>query len=531
MFYFFVFFFNDTATTEIYTLSLHDALPILAAGGGGLAHHAEYVDVPVNLVVKIPGDLSYREASTVTLGAIAMHGIRRANLSMGEFCVVFGVGILGLLALQMLKASGIRVLAVDIDQTRLNIAHKLGAEFIIHAEEKDPVKTILNITNGYGTDAVLFTASTSSSIPLSQSFQMSRKKGRVILLGVSGMEINRKDIFQKEIDFMISTSYGPGRYDESYETKGIDYPYHYVRWTENRNFSEYLRLVNNQIIDLIPLISKVYLNDQAAEAFNTLKTGSPKPLMVLLDYGIPDESALTVYREQERKIMLNIAPVKEGLVHVALIGAGSFATHMHLPNLTKLVSKYELTAVVDKKGYQAKSIGEQYGAKYSTTNIDEVLEDPNIDLVIIITRHDNHGELVLKSLEKGKHVFVEKPIALKTSDAREISKLANKSKLTVMVGHLLLYHPAVKLLKKIVDSGELGKILYIYSTRVNLGQIRLEENAMWSLAPHDVSVAMYLLGDTPVSVTTRGKSYLQKNIEDVIFMSLSFKKNIFLVYA
>jgi len=411
----------------------------VAAAGGGLANHAEYVDVPVNLVVRMPGALDFKEASTVTLGAIALHGVRRAGLSLGEFCVVFGTGILGLLAVQMLKASGVRIIAVDIDETRLKIARRLGAEFTIHAGIEDPVKTVNNITNGYGTDAVLFTASTTSSTPLSQSFQMCRKKGRVILVGVSGMEINRADIYQKEIDFLISTSYGPGRYDDSYEKKGIDYPYHYVRWTENRNLSEYLRLVNNGAIDLSLLITKIFPVESITEAFEMLKTEKPKPLMVLMDYGIPDMSKTTDYREQERKIVINNSTVvKTGRVRVALVGAGSFATHMHLPNLGKLSTKFQLIAVVDNKGYKAKAVGKQYGAKYVTTNIDEVLADKDIDLVMICTRHNNHGELVLKSLQGGKHVFVEKPLATTEEEIKKIedfySNNDSQNKPVMMVG-------------------------------------------------------------------------------------------------
>lgn len=485
----------------------------VAAAGGGLANHAEYVDVPVNLVVKIPGELEFPEASTVTLGAIAMHGVRRANAFLGEFCVVFGTGILGLLAIQMLKASGVRVIAVDIDETRLKIARQLGAELTIHAGVEDPVKTVLNFTNGYGSDIVLFTASTSSSTPLSQAFQMCRRKGRVILVGVSGMEINRADIYQKEIDFMISTSYGPGRYDDSYEKKGIDYPYHYVRWTENRNLSEYLRLVNSGAIDLSLLINKVFPVEEITEAFNTLKTEKPRPLIVLLDYGLPDKSRIIDYREHERKILINTSSGKSGIIRVALVGAGSFATHMHLPNISKLSSKYQLFAVVDRKGYKAKAVGEQYGAKYATTNFDEVLADKDIDLVMICTRHDTHGELVLRSLQKGKHVFVEKPLATTEEELNKIEEFyaenATKNKPLLMAGFNRRFSKYARTIKKYTDKRI--NPLYIHY-RMNAGYIPADhwvhENGgrIVGEACHIIDLVSFFVGKPVLSINTESLS-------------------------
>ena len=209
----------------------------VAAAGAGIANHAEYVDVPVNLVMHIPKGMDFKLASTVTLGGIAMHGVRRADLSLGEICVVQGAGILGLIAQQVLQASGVRTIVMDLDEHRLEIARSLGAEAVLNPTKEDVVKIVESISNGYGADAVLFTAATSSSEPLSTAFKMTKRKGKVVLVGVSGMELKRGDMYQKEIDFLISTSYGPGRYDENYEKKGLDYPYGYVRWTENRNMT------------------------------------------------------------------------------------------------------------------------------------------------------------------------------------------------------------------------------------------------------------------------------------------------------
>ncbi|MBE9511796.1 MAG: bi-domain-containing oxidoreductase, partial [Bacteroidetes bacterium] len=367
----------------------------VAAAGGGYANHAEYVDVPVSLVVKIPDNLGYKEASTVTLGAIAMHAVRRADLRLGEFGVVLGAGILGLLIIQMLKASGIRVIAIDLDNKRLSLAKELGAEHVLNPETEDPVKFIENLTHGHGADVVIFSASTTSSKPLSQAFQMCRRKGKVVLVGVSGMQIERKDIYPKEIDLLISTSYGPGRYDKTYEEKGIDYPYAYVRWTENKNFSEYLRLLESGSININPIIDDVFDIDHVTDAFNSLKQTENKPLMVILDYGQPELELIDQYQNHNRKTEIKTSVINKDIINVAIIGIGSFASNVHLPNLKKLDRKYKIYAVADRKGYKAKSIAELYRANYATTNIDEILDDQNVDLILICTRHDSHAKLVL----------------------------------------------------------------------------------------------------------------------------------------
>jgi len=392
----------------------------VAAAGGGLANHAEYVDVPVNLVVKIPGKLDFKEASTVTLGAIALQGVRRADLRLGEYCVVIGTGILGLISVQCLVISGIRVIAVDPDLKRLELAKSMGAEMVLNPSSDNVVNSVLSHTNGFGADAVIFTAATSSYEPLSQAFQMCRRKGKVILVGVSGMTIDRKDIYPKELDFLISTSYGPGRYDKSYEEKGIDYPYAYVRWTENRNLQEYLRLLASGQLNIKSLINDIYPIEEVTEAFNRLKSSADKPLIILLDYGMPDNDVLEIYKEEHKKIILKTKTTQKKLINVALVGAGSFATGVHLPNLEKLKNKYSLHAVVDKAGHRAKAIADQFGAVYATSDIDDVLKDEEVDLVLIATRHDSHASLLLRSLKAGKHVFVEKPLATSTEDLDNI---------------------------------------------------------------------------------------------------------------
>lgn len=392
----------------------------VAAAGAGLANHAEYVDVPENLVMKMPEKMDFKDASTVTLGAIAMQGVRRADLKLGEFCVVIGAGILGLLSIQMLKLSGIRVAVSDFDEKRLEIAKELGAEIIINPAKDNLLKSIDNLTGGFGTDAVLFTAATSSSEPLSESFKMCKRKGRVILVGVSGMEIKREDIYNKELDFFISTSYGPGRYDRKYEEKGIDYPYAYVRWTEKRNMTEYLRLVHIGAIKLEKMINAVYPIEKVTEAFESLQAPGSKPLMVILDYGKFENEKLNEYLNHERKIIINSNPVNKNIINVALVGTGGFATGMHLPNISKLSNKYKLYSVMNRTGHKAEAVAKQYNANYVTTNYDEILKDNNVDLVMICTRHDSHAHLALEALKAGKNVFVEKPLAINQDELNQI---------------------------------------------------------------------------------------------------------------
>ncbi|MDW7972580.1 MAG: bi-domain-containing oxidoreductase [Thermodesulfovibrio sp.] len=393
----------------------------VAAAGVGWANHAEYVSVPNNLVVKIPNGLSFEQASTVALGAIAMNGVRRADLQIGELAVVFGAGILGLLSLQMLQLSGVRVAVVDINDKRLTIAKEIGAELTLNPLRDNVVEHVINWSSGYGVDAVLFTASTNSSDPLSQSFQMCRKKGRVILVGVSGMELKREDLYLKELDFLMSTSYGPGRYDKNYEEEGLDYPYGYVRWTENRNMQEYLRLVASGNINLDNLISAVYPVDKAQQAFESLQSNSEdRPIIVLLSYGKPEINNLRF--TSDKKIFINSSTVNKEVINVALIGVGSFALGTHLPNLKKLSDKYKLYAVMSRDGLKSKTFGSLYGANYATTNYSQILEDKNIDLVLICTRHDSHAMLTLEALRAGKHVFVEKPLATNYEELNQIKK-------------------------------------------------------------------------------------------------------------
>ncbi len=437
----------------------------VAAAGAG---HAEVVNVPVNLVCKLPDGLSFEKASSVALGAIAMQGVRRANLQFGETCVVLGAGIIGLLAIQMLNNAGIRVAAIDLDNERLKLAKKLGAEITFYGNE-DTVKSVNQWSGGYGVDAVLFTAATNSSLPLAQSFQMCKKKGEVILVGVSGMTINRADIYSKELDFKISTSYGPGRYDSKYEQEGVDYPFAYVRWTENRNMQEYLRLLTSGKIRIDDLITHKFNIKNISKAYELIRSNESKPLMIVVSYSNHKlENILT------KRVELKSKTVNREKINIALIGAGSFAKSVHLPNIEKLNKKYNLYTVMNKSGYKGKALAKHFGANYVTTEYEEILNDDNVDLVLISTRHDSHAELTIRALKRGKNVFVEKPLATNKEELQPIidfydSDINNKP--VLMVGFNRRFSKYIQEIKKHTDKRINPLIIYY---RMNAGFVPLD---------------------------------------------------------
>ena len=474
----------------------------VAAAGAGLANHAEFVDVPENLVMKVPTRLPFAEACTVTLGGIAMQGVRRVNLKLGEICVVVGAGTLGLLALQMLKLSGIRVAVVDLDESRLKLAQELGADFIINGTSPSLVRDILNFSDGYGADGVLFTAATSSNEPLSQAFQMCKRKGRVVLVGVAGPEIKRGDMYEKELDFLLSTSYGPGRYDGNYEQKGLDYPYAYVRWTENRNMSEYLRLLADKKINLTPMISATYPLEKVEEAFNSLQSVESKPLMVLLEY-----NQEKTYPHETRRIVLSALPADSVKVRVAVIGAGGFAVGVHLPNLLHLKDQYDLRAVVSRDGLKAKNAALKFGAAWSSTDPEEAFNDPEIDLVIIATRHDSHSDLVLKALKAGKNVFVEKPLAINFEQLQHIENFYaadSDIKPLLFVGFNRRFSTYASEIKKSLNE-RIGPALIHY--RMNAGHmpdnhwVHQDGGRIIGEACHNIDLVRFLIGCPVESVS------------------------------
>ena len=391
----------------------------VACAGAQCAHHAEIIRVPRNLAVPVPDSVDFATASTVTLGAIALQGIRRTQPTLGETFVVIGLGILGQLTSQLLKANGCRVIGTDLDRSRIKLARELGMDIGTHPDDGDDIENVIRLTDGIGADGVVITAATPSDDVVSTAFNMCRRKGRVILVGDVGLHLNRADFYEKELDFFISTSYGPGRYDNNYEERGLDYPVAYVRWTENRNMFEYLRLISEGKLKIAPMISATYPIGEASAAYTALKTSNPKPLMVLLSYPQPQDGAI------QSRVTANPTARAAGhnVIRLALVGAGGFAKGMHLPNIKALSDRYHLQAVVSRTGHNAVSTAAQFGAKYSATDFQEVLKDPEIDAVIIATRHNLHAEMALQALKNGKHVLVEKPLALNKDELAQIEVL------------------------------------------------------------------------------------------------------------
>ena len=393
----------------------------VACSGAQCAHHAEIISVPRNLVALIPEGVDYPSASTVTLGAIALQGVRRLNPTLGESIMVLGLGIIGQITVQLLKANGCKVVGLDVDRDRLALARSLGADHVFHPDDGDVLAASQRVSDGYGLDGVIITAGSSSNEPLATAFKVCRKKGRVVLVGDVGLTINREDIFKKEIDFKISASYGPGRYDPTYEEGGIDYPQAYVRWTENRNLSEYLYLIATKKVLVEPLITKVVDLEGVSQAYASLKAGGDD-LIVLIHYPEIDDFVKT-------SIVMNPNSVaaKNGIVRIGLIGAGSFAKGMHLLNIEAMPEKMRLHAVASRTGLNATQTALQFGASYSTTDIKKILEDQAIDALLIATRHNLHSKHVMLGLRAGKHILVEKPLSLTSSDLEEIVDFYRKN--------------------------------------------------------------------------------------------------------
>ena len=471
----------------------------VACGGGGYAVHAEIIHVPENLCVKVPDGVLLKDAAYTTVGAIALQGVRRADIRVGESVAVIGLGLVGLLTVQILKAAGCRVIGFDISEERVKLAKKLGVDAAGKIGDIDIFSAVDVFTHGMGVDAVIITASTQSNEPVINALQMIRKKGKVVVVGAVGMNIPREPFYQKEGDFLISTSYGPGRYDPQYEEKGIDYPIAYVRWTERRNMEAFLNLVKEKKINTNDLTTHIFSIENATEAYNIIKEG--KGIGVLIEYGKEEKDMPRVILTREENISK-----KRGVIRVGLIGAGNFAKRFHLPNLAK-IKDFEIYAIASTTGANAKYIAKKYGAKYATTDYRKMIEDKDIDAVIISTRHNTHAKIAMEALKHGKHVFVEKPAAMNEEDLNELLKVAKNSGKILMVGFNRRYSPltqkAREYLKKTsgpiiinyrVNAGKLPKDHWIYDPEEGGGRIIGE-------CVHFFDFMIYVIGSEPKEIS------------------------------
>ncbi|MGB9726653.1 MAG: bi-domain-containing oxidoreductase [Minisyncoccia bacterium] len=423
---------------------------IVACAGAGFASHAEYVVVPRNLVAKVPEEVSFKEATSTTLGAIALNGVRQADLKIGESAVILGLGLIGQLTAQILLANGIKVIGIEPSKQRQEMAKKLGVKYVLEIK-KNLKEEVLGLTNFYGADATIITASNpqDNSI-INLALELTRKKGKVIVLGDIGLKIERLNWYEKEIDLRIVSSYGPGRGDEEYEKKGIDYPYAYVRWTENRNMQAYLELLKERKIDFLSLIGGEYHIKEADLAYKLLASNK-KPLAVLISY------FATPKEEKKPNTSIEVAPPKkiEGKIKVGVVGVGAFFQTVHLPNLLRLRNFYHLKTICTHNAVQAKYFAKRTGANLATTNYEDVLEDKEIDLVIITTRHNAHAKMVIEALEHNKNVFVEKPLCLTFEELEEINKIIKRAKTTLgpvlTVGFNRRFSPFISKIKEIVQ--------------------------------------------------------------------------------
>jgi len=434
---------------------------------GGKASHAEIVSVPRNLVAKIPEGVPFEEAAFTTLGAIAMHGIRRANVQFGERVVIFGVGLIGQLAVQIAKAAGCKVIAIDKNSKRVDLAVKMGADLGLVVRKHDLETEVLRYTSGIRADGVVIYAATLSSEPVNQAMRMVRKRGKVVVVGSVGMNLERGPFYEREADFLISRSYGPGRYDPLYEEKGIDYPIDYVRWTENRNMQAFLNLVKEKKVDVNPLVSVVFPIEEAEKAYDLLIRGKKRPLGILLKYDISkrfSETGKVVLPERA----VEISPrVVKGKINVAVIGAGGFAKGVLLPLMSK-IPDYNLKAVVSATGINAKQTALKYGAEYCTTDYREALDDEEVDLVVITTPHNLHYPMIIDAAKARKAVYVEKPMCLREEELDEIVKVVSETKVPLVVGFNRRYAPLILKAKELLMRKHRP---YVINYRVNAGFI------------------------------------------------------------
>lgn len=492
----------------------------VACAGAGYASHAEVISVPQNLCVRLPDNISFDEGAFGTLGAIALQGVRLSQPTLGEAFVVIGLGLLGQITVQLLRANGCRVFGIDIDEGKLNLAGELGAEMC--SAPTDARRLVKEWSRGRGADAVLITAGTTSNDPVELAGDLSRSKGRVVVVGAVGMDIPRGPYFAKELSFQISMSYGPGRYDPEYEERGHDYPFSYVRWTEGRNLEAIFDLVANKNINVERLITHRFPVERGEEAYKLISGETKEPYLgIVLQYDTE--------KKIETKVDLVRSAAKKGSsVRVGLIGAGDYARGMLLPKFQ--ANNVEFRSIATAAGLTAKNVGKQFGFASAVSNADEVLADDSTNLVVITTRHDTHASLARRALELNKHVFVEKPLAMNDAELDETLAAAQSSKGCLMVGFNRRFSPHAMQAKEFF-AGRSFPLSILY--RVSGGRIPKEH---WIQDPaqgggrivgevcHFIDLMHFLTG----SVTTRvfaeavaGRSHDITNA-DSVFITLKF---------
>jgi len=472
----------------------------VAYGGEGTGH-GETILTGRNLVAKVPDGVPFEDACFATLGSIAMNAVRIANVGMGETVAVIGQGLVGQLTSQLVRVQGGVVVAIDLKADRIQLAKSLGAEHGMLGDGS--VRESVNaLTNGRGVDCVIVAAAAKSAGPCQQALQICRDRGRIVVVGAVEMNFPWGEMYMKEIQLFMSRAYGPGSYDPLYEKKGMDYPISYVRWTENRNMEEFLRLLGTGRVKVKPLVTHSLALEQATEAYETILNPASGSLAVLLKY--PAAAERPAVFSPTRKI--SIGPAKEGKqLRVALVGAGNLARWEHLPILQK-IDGVTLHAVYSASGVRGKSYGVRFGAAYCCSVYDEILKDPSIDIVLIVSRNQDHAPQALAALRAGKHVFVEKPMALTDAECADLRRAVEESGKQLTVGFNRRYAPYYVEVKKQLSRRSSPAVV---NMRVNSPGI---SGAYWMADPaiggailgeacHFVDLAYWMLGSEPLSVS------------------------------
>jgi len=448
--------------------------------------HAEFVSIPENLVAHIPTNISDEEATFTVVGAIGLQGIRLVNPTMGETIVVIGLGLIGLLTAEMLIANGCKVIGYDLDDTKIEIAKKKGIIAFNPTKGNDPVKFVLSKTNNIGADAVLITASAKTNDIISQAAQMSRKRGRIILVGVIGLNLSRAEFYEKELSFQVSCSYGPGRYDDDYEMKGKDYPLPFVRWTEKRNFETVLQLISSEKLKVKELISEIIPLDEYDKIYGDI--GNSKSIASIIQYN--EDVKL------ENTIIVNKKELQPSKGIIGIIGAGNFAKMTLLPALKG--TNAQIKHIVSSGGVNGTALAKKHNISQSTTDYDVVLNDGDVNLIMITTRHNLHANMVIKALEKNKHVFVEKPLALNQEELAAIEESYKNSKGSLMIGFNRRFSPHTQKIKTLIgnapmnivatmNAGAIPSNVWVHDMEVGGGRIIGE-------ACHYLDLIVYLSG-------------------------------------
>jgi predicted dehydrogenase/threonine dehydrogenase-like Zn-dependent dehydrogenase len=465
-------------------LDVADGVDGVSAGDRVVSNgnHAEVVRVPRRLTARVPDDVSDDQAAFTVVGAIGLQGIRLVEPTLGERFVVTGLGLIGLLTVQLLQAHGCKVMGIDFDEERLALARAFGAETCNLSQGEDPIAAGRAFSGGRGVDGVIITAATDSNEPVHQAATMCRKRGRIVLVGVAGLDLQRSDFYEKELSFQVSCSYGPGRYDATYEEEGLDYPIGFVRWTEQRNFEAVLEMLSDGRLDVDPLISHRFSIDDVSRAYEVVGGAEPS-IGILLDYpqsDLEELGAQTVRLEQQvdlgvpgwvREARARFSPIASNQISIGAIGAGNYATRSLFPALQETGAR--LKTVSSSGGMSGVYAGKKFGFEETTTDTDALLADPEINTVVIATRHDTHADLVVAALEQGKHVFVEKPLAIDMEGLERVERtyedLFERGEAPLlMVGFNRRFAPHIRKMRELLGSRRLPKTFIM---TVNAGDI------------------------------------------------------------